>query len=541
MPEFLVFSPVLLIFIPIFTALIIYVIDQHKMSFLVFGGQALITVVFVAYLFFLAVNPDANTLVFGGWDERIGIGLLNDRTSLAFIALTIFIWWIVLLYTFNTNRKETKFLFFLMFLQGIFLGLIQTNDLFNMFVFLELITVLVTILITYKKSGPSFRAGIYYLLLNTIGAMVFLIGVILLYYVYGTINIQLIRENIALHSNTTTVKLAYIMMIAGISVKGALFPVFTWLPKAHGVAQSTISALLSGLIVKGALYMFIRINNEMFAFANYQTNALFFWIGATTAIVGVIFALSQKEMKQILAYHTISQVGIMMMGLSSLSPEVQFAGFLHIFNHAFFKSLLFLGTGMIIKVYQSKKVTDVRGVMKTMPVVAVVMIVGMLSISGSPMFNGFVSKSIVKYGFKDETLKTILFWIINLGTTTSFIKFSQILFGPKKDLKMERNIKQNASIILLAAACLAVGIVYIPLTEWFAGLDISNVKWLSFNSFLDYGIFLASGFIFYKLLIEKDYIVTRKIRELKITFENANYLFVLYLAVLALFVMRPFV
>jgi len=214
------------------------------------------------------------------------------------------------------------------------MGLLQTNDLFNLFVFLELTTVLVTILIAYKKSGPSFRAAIYYLLINTLGAMFFLIGVIFLYYAYGTINIQIILANIAEHSDTNVVKLAFVFMVGGISVKAALFPVFTWLPRAHGVAQSTISALLSGLIVKAALYIFIRINNQMFLLANYQMFEVFFWIGAVTALVGVTFALSQKDLKQILAYHTISQVGIMMMGLSSIFSMSQLGGLLHIVNHA---------------------------------------------------------------------------------------------------------------------------------------------------------------------------------------------------------------
>ena len=436
----MVYIPILLMFIPIFAAVLLYLFKHEKFSNIVFVAQISNIILFILYVIYLR-DGGQNLLILGGNEAQIRISFYNDSLSLTFLGLSILMWFVILLYTFNVNRKENKFLFFLMFLQGVFLGLLQTNDLFNMFVFLELITVLVTILIAYKKTGASYRAGIYYLLLNTVGALMFLIGIILVYYAYGTINIQLIQSFMATHSDTMTIQLAYVFMVAGMSVKAALFPVFTWLPKAHGVAQSTISALLSGLVVKGALYMFIRVHNEMFLPANYDTNALFFWIGAITALIGVMFALSQKDLKQILAYHTISQVGIMMMGISAISGLSYFGGFLHIFNHAFFKSLLFLGAGVVINAYQTKKVYEIKGVFKTMPWTAILLIIGMLSISGAPLLNGFVSKSLVKYDFKYDTVKMVIFTLINIGTITSFIKFSTILFGPKQAIIVERNIK----------------------------------------------------------------------------------------------------
>ncbi|MFU8792731.1 MAG: complex I subunit 5 family protein [Acholeplasmataceae bacterium] len=528
--------PILLIFIPIFAALLVYLVKDAKFSNIVFLAQGTMIVLFILYALFLRDNPDQALLILGGSEERIRISLYNDTLSLSFVGLTIGLWFIILMYTFNTNKKENKFLFFLMFLEGVFLGLIQTNDLFNLFVFLELMAVLVTILITYKKTGPSFRAGIYYLLLNTVGAMIFLIGIILIYYAYGTINIQWILANIALHSETTTVKLAYIFMISGISVKAALFPVFTWLPKAHGVAQSTISALLSGLIVKGALYMFLRINNEMFALANYGTSGFFFWLGAVTALTGVAFALSQKDLKQILAYSTISQIGIVMMGISSASSLSHFGGLLHIFNHAFFKSLLFLGAGVVIKVYHAKKIDEIKGVFRTMPWTAILLIVAMLAVSGAPLFNGYVSKTLIKYDFKDDVLKMAIFTLINLGTITYFIKFSSILFGPKQDLKVERNIKQHLSMTILAALCVFVGVFYQLIGQTLFNIDLSYVTWYRLEGILEYLLYVGIGVLLYTYVIQKDFYPIRKLRTTNITFESANYLFIVYLIILAIFV-----
>ena len=529
------YVPVLFVFIPVVTSIIIYLFKNPKVSLIMFVSQISMIVLFVLYALHLKENPNDALIVFGGWNIRFAITFYVDQLTLIFVGLTLLMWLVVMLYTYKTNKQETKFIFFLVFLEGVFMGLLQTNDLFNLFVFLELTTVIVTILIAYKKSGQSFRAAIYYLLINTLGAMFFLIGVIFLYYVYGTINIQIILSEIHLHSNSDVVKLAYIFMVGGISVKAALFPVFTWLPRAHGVAQSTISALLSGLIVKAALYIFIRVNNEMFAGANYQMGEVFFWVGAVTALVGVSFALSQKDLKQILAYHTISQVGIMMMGIASSAHLSQLGGILHIFNHALFKSLLFLGAGVVIKQYHSKKVYEIRGVMKTMPWTAVLLIIGMLSISGAPLFNGFVSKSLVKYDFKYDQVKMFIFSLINLGTVTSFIKFSQILFGPKKHMEKESNLRQHIAMSILGISCLLIGILYIPLGSSLLGESLHYVDLGYWRNWFEYILYVGLGLLFYKFVISKDYYPTRKLREVSITFENANYLFIIYLLVLSAF------
>jgi multicomponent Na+:H+ antiporter subunit D len=338
------------------------------------------------------------------------------------------------------------------------------------------------------------------------------------------------------HSDTMTIKLAYVLMLSGISVKAALFPLFTWLPKAHGVAQSTISALLSGLVVKGALYMLIRINHQMFQNANYGTEEMLFWIGTTTAIIGVIFALSQKDLKQILAYHTVSQVGIMLMGLSAITGLSFFGGFMHIFNHALFKSLLFMGAGVVIKVYNTKKVYEIRGVMKTMPWTGILLVVGMLSISGAPFFNGFVSKSLIKYAFKADLVKMVLFTLINIGTVTSFIKFSTILFGPKQSLRVRRNIKQHVGMSILAFMCLAIGILYLPLGKLY-GMDLSYVHLWDIMSFVDYIIYVGVGYLFYHYVIHKDFVFIQKIRGFSMTFEHANFLYLAYIILIGFVVL----
>jgi multicomponent Na+:H+ antiporter subunit D len=222
--------------------------------------------------------------------------------------------------------------------------------------------------------------------------------------------------------DANVVKLAYGFMITGFVLKGAVFPLYAWLPKAHGVAPSSISALLSGLIVKSSLYLFMRIHTGMFG-SPYQFGEVLFWLGMVSALAGVGFAMVQKDVKQILAYHTISQVGLMLVGLSFNQGTSFVGGWMHIIHHAIFKGLLFLAVGVIIKTYQTKKVYEIHGVMKTLPWTGILLVVGMLSITGAPLFNGYVSKTMIKYAFVHDEFKMFLF---NLYFFVSLFSFSAI-------------------------------------------------------------------------------------------------------------------
>jgi len=530
----MVFIPVALIFIPIISALIIYLFKKRFVNYLSIVAQLAVTVLMIMYFVNFKDSYSDTFVVFGLWDERIGISLFNDALSLSFVFLSVFIWWMVLLYTLHTKEDDYNFLFFLMFLEGVFLGLLQSNDLFNMFVFLELTTVLVTILIAFTKTGESFRAALYYLLLNTSGVLAFLLGIILVYNTFGTINVQLITTMMdSVYDGQILIKFAFVLMLAGISVKTALFPVFTWLPRAHGVAHSAISALLSGLIVKGGIYMFLRITS-MYEGASFAYHDFFFVIGGLTAVVGVVFAISQKDIKQVLAYHTVSQVGIIMMGISHIDEKVAYGGLLHVFNHAFFKSLLFFGAGIIVAQYGTKKIHDLRGVFKTMPFVSIFMIIGMLSITGAPLFNGFISKSVIKYGIEGD-IKYWVLYIVNIGTATSFVKLSQIFFGQKNQVVAKQMIVNYVPLFALSFACIIFGLMYIPISDGFFGIDLTYVKVTKFRSFVDYGVTLFIGYMIYTLLIKKDYLFVRKLRMFNLSFEKANYAFIIYIVAMTLY------
>lgn len=524
------FLPIYMIFTPIFASLIIYLFRNRVSNYLAFVAQIAITVIAIVYFSHFTGDFDSTFFVLGAWDGRIGISLQNDELSMIFVSLSIFAWWMVLLYSFDRNANY-NFLFFLMFLQGVFLGLLQTNDLFNMFVFLELTTIIVTILIAFNKAGYAFRAGLYYLLLNTSGVLLFLIGIVFIYFTFGTININYVTATMHVHSDTTIVRFAFILMMAGISVKSALFPVFTWLPRAHGAAKSAVSALLSGLIVKGGIYLFLRMN-EMFADANIDYHTFFFVIGAFTGYLGIIFAITQKDIKQMLAYSTVSQIGLIMMGLSSGNDQALAGGLLHVINHAIFKMMLFMIAGIIVKVYLTKKVDEVRGMFKTMPLISSMMILAMLAITGFPLLNGYISKSLVMYALEGN----IRYWVIfgmNIGTATLFVKMSQIFFGPKALSYPIPHLRQSIPLFILTLTILGIGNYLVFFEGAFLGMDFTALSPASWSAFVDYFITIGLAVIIHHYLVRPDKKPVRALRGFMLSFEHANYIFVLYAVVLA--------
>jgi multicomponent Na+:H+ antiporter subunit D len=320
--------------------------------------------------------------------------------------------------------------------------------------------------------------------------------------------------------------------MAAIGVKSAFFPVYNWLPKAHSAAPSVISALLSGLLVKSGLYVFIRIN-QMYGLETFRT--FFIILGIFTAVSGAIFAVSQKDIKQILAFSTVSQIGIIMIGLNQLDGNIT-GGIIHIFNHAFFKSLLFLSAGIIINTYKEKDTTLIRGMFRELPLVSIAVIIGFFSISGMPLFSGYLSKSIIKYRLEFDFVIYALHFI-DVLTIIYFMRILQIFKEPK-DLKVKYklNLKINSEvpIIVLSLLSIILGVFYKPIWEFFLKTSINYIELFVFKEWLIYLTKLIIGYLIYKILVEKDFSFMAKIRKTNITFPNTNYLFIIFITIMLL-------
>ena len=391
----------------------------------------LVQVAIVSLLLLSVINEGSTATVLGGWPRGVGIALKLDALSAAFVALTG--WFFLMLHLFNFHKKYMNrlFLFLLGILQGLLIGIFLASDLFNMYVLLELSTLVVAILIMYKRDKQAIYNGMIYMTVNLAGMTFVLLGIGFVYRTYGTLDLDQIALLVSQQADLRSAILPYSFVMTGIGVKAAVVLGYGWLPPAHGApsAPSIVSALLSGLQVKAGMFLFIRYQ-AVFAEA-LGTRELFLVLGVLTAVSGFLFAIAQRDVKLILAYHTVSQLGLIMVGLSVGTDTAWWGGVYHMINHALFKGLLFLTAGLVIHVYDTRNVYEIRGVLKRMPFVGVAMLAGVLGITGAPYFNGSVSKYLIQSGWT-APIGEYAILLINLGTAISFVKFSTMLFGTGK-------------------------------------------------------------------------------------------------------------
>ncbi len=504
----------LFIILPIATALIGYISHAKWYKILLILFQFFFLT--MAALNFIHVKAFGEKYeVIGGYEAGIGIALRADRFGSLLVLLCIFIFTCLLIYNYHKHYMTHLFMFLFLALQGLINGIFLSNDLFNIYVLVEVSTIVVSILIIFKKDAKSIYDGILYFLTNLASMTLFFLGIGFVYRVFGTLDIILIKERIALVEDPTILILPYVFMMTAVSLKSAVMPLFSWLPKAHGTASapSIISATLSGLYVKGGIYLFIRVS-DMFADV-FDIRVLFMFLGFTTAIAGFVFALSQTDIKLILAYHTISQVGLILFGLSIDSVYSYHGAIYHIFNHAVFKTTLFLTAGMIIEEYGTRDLREVRGLFQRMPYVAIAMIIAIFGITGAPLFNGSVSKYMIQKGAGHSLPYEIAFTIINLGTIMSFVKYSTMLFGRHTE-RFKIRWNQKFAILTLAGICFLGGVFGPVMMSYMFDIHIVISMDDYLHKLVIYGGQLAFGILFYHFLYHRIGLF-RTIREIELS------------------------
>ncbi|MCX7787545.1 MAG: proton-conducting transporter membrane subunit, partial [Spirochaetes bacterium] len=289
--------------------------------------------------------------VVGGWPTGIGIGQQLDGLAWVALALTYLIYLPVLLFSFSEGGYDSRFYFFLLLLQGGMAGIVLAYDVFNLFVFLEITGIAVYTLIAYQQKDRALFAGFKYLMLSSVGITLFLVGVFLFYRDTGSLQYETLREWVQAsvsdrNSPSLTLGAAFALatLLAGIGVRTAFLP-YTWLPDAHGFAPHPISASLSGVVIKVA---FIVVWKIITLLQLEGAREFLLWMGSAIALIGVLRALTQTDVKVLLAWHSVSQMGYVFAGFGA-GNEIAVTGSLyHMVSHAFFKALLFLSVGTVI-------------------------------------------------------------------------------------------------------------------------------------------------------------------------------------------------
>ncbi|ABR47360.1 NADH dehydrogenase (quinone) [Alkaliphilus metalliredigens QYMF] len=506
-----------LVLLPIFVAILMYLFPNKRMRMLAIFIQTFFLL--GAVLNFVAIRQHGPmTENLGGWSNYAGIILKCDLLSAALIMLTAILFLSMMIFSYSSSYSNKHFLFLFMTLQGLINGIFLSSDLFNIYVLIEVATIIVSVLIMFKKDTRSIYDGIVYLLMNFVAMTMFLFGVGFIYKTFGVLDFQGIQENIGLVTQPRSLVIGYALIITAVGLKSALIPLFSWLPKAHGTpsAPSIISAILSGLYVKIGVYLFIRVQ-QLFGGA-IDTSQYFLLLGFLTGVIGFILALSQSDLKLILAYHTVSQIGLIMIALNYPSSYAYWGGKYHIINHAFFKSTLFLTAGMIMKEYKTRNIWEIKGVFKRMPVVAIATIMAILGITGAPLFNGSISKYLIQSAVTGNITEYGIL-IVNLGTIISFVKYASILYGDSKVEPVPIDKYEGGIVLFLGFICLIGGIygekfIYLLFQQQVA---IDSIAYWEKAAL--YVVSLGIGGLIYKQVILKSQLLYR-VKELELSFND---------------------
>ncbi len=433
---------ILLIIVPLVTAILIPFID-------VFSNSARKVLVAFATLlefsigmFIIASNFNAImdnsfflTYYLGEWIPPIGITLSMDMLSLFFSTLISISLLLIVTYSIGfIGHHEGKYYVLIFLIWAAMHGIVLTGDIFNLDVFLELLLITSAPLVAFKRNRNGTEAAIKYMFYGTIGGLFVFIGVVLVYFNLGTLNFADISQNFS-NLSLFVQKIISFFFLTGIFIKMGVFPFHFWLSKAHSACPSSISALLSGVIVKVYVYVFIRLFWNVIGFdvlVATGLNHVILVIALISSIIGHIMALYENDVKRMLAYSTIANIGMIIAVLMINTKLALLAGLLHVVSHLLMKVSLFTATGYLLQFTPGHKRADLKGVAhKNMLIFSGFTIVagGMV---GFPPMIGFASKWYVIKAFLADGLH----WgalIIMLGSIFAFVYYIRyVITGYKK-------------------------------------------------------------------------------------------------------------
>jgi len=399
--------PVLVIVISLLSAFTILIVGRLNKKSCCFISIATILVQFVMSIFSLNHVRTVGTIRYwlGGWSPPWGIEYVVDALNAYVLVILLFLALICVTYSKRNIEHELPhkivhyYVIYQLLITGL-CGITVTGDIFNMYVFIE-ITSLSSYALIASRGKIALKASFTYLVLGSIGACFFLLGIGFLYSVTGSLNMHDLSLLLPPLYGNRVVQAAFVFFIVGLSIKMALFPLHTWLPDAHSFAPAEISALLSGIIIEVSTYAFIRVCFSVFTL-NFLALPIIFdflcWIAALGIIVGSILAIAQYNLKRMLAYSSVSQMGYIMLavGLSVSTHSALWGGLtpalMHILNHALMKGCLFLVAGAFIYKAELWNISDFQGLGRKMPYTCAAFVLAAISMIGVPPSVGFVSK-----------------------------------------------------------------------------------------------------------------------------------------------------
>lgn len=459
---------------------------------------SLVTLFLIVYnIWFLVIGYDSPIITkIGGWEAfkgiPVGIYLVYDGLS-AFILLTInLIAFLASFYAIGYIKRytaENNFYALLCLMIAGMNGVVLSGDIFNIYIFLEIAVIASYALVAFGTGKRELEASFKYQVLGGIASLLILLAIGIIYWQTGTLNLADISTILKTESQTTALIFTEMLLIAGFGLKAAMIPFHAWLPDAHSSAPSPISAMLSGVLIKAVgIYTLIRLFFNIFLIT-YQISLVITILGTLSMVIGVLLAIGQWDLKRLLAYHSISQMGYVVIGVGmgmmiivkngnqNIAALAIAGGLFHLINHAVFKGLLFLNAGAIEYMTGTRNLKRLGGLSKIMPVTSSTSLGASMAISGIPPFNGFFSKLLIIIAAvrAEFYLLAALAVFVNFVTLGSFMKFIRYAFYDKevtsvKFIAERLPFTMKFSMITMVTLCLLLSLLVLP---WFRDILIN--------------------------------------------------------------------
>jgi multicomponent Na+:H+ antiporter subunit D len=395
--------PALAIILPLLGAPLTLLLGQRRLAWFI-GVSVCVIGLLISLDLLRQVAADGAAISYhlGGWAPPWGIEIRVDLLN-AFVLLIVSAMaaWVFVYARRSVDteipaHKQTGFYAGLLLVYAGLAGITLTGDAFNAFVFLEISSLASYAVISMGRDRRALTAAFQYLVMGTIGATFYLIGVGFLYMMTGTLNMADLAQRLPAVSDTSTVQAGFAFLSVGIALKLAMFPLHLWLPNAYAFAPSVVSIFLAATATKVAVYLLLRMVFSVFGvdftFAQTHLEYLLLPLAMIAAISASLVAIFQTNLKRMLAYSSVAQIGYMLMGIAIGSAAGITATLLHLFNHALMKGALFMALGAVAMKIGSVQLHRLAGLGYHMPWTAGAFVVGALSLIGIPLTAGFLSK-----------------------------------------------------------------------------------------------------------------------------------------------------
>jgi multicomponent Na+:H+ antiporter subunit D len=406
------------------------------------------------------------SLQFGSWQAPFGISLVADLLSSIMVLITAVIGLAASIYSLGSmDEQREKFLYYpllqilLMGINGAFL----TGDIFNLYVWFEVMLISSFVLLALGGKREQLEGAIKYVTLNLVSSAIFLAAVGILYGIVWTLNMADIARKIPLVEQKELVTVVSFLFMVAFGIKAAVFPLFFWLPASYHTPPIAVSAIFAGLLTKVGVYALIRVFTLIFVQDTNFTHTVLLVIAGFTMLTGVLGAASQNDMRKILSFHIISQIGYMIMGLALFSPLAIAGAIFYIIHHIIVKTNLFLVSGVVDKMKGSFELKKIGGLYKYYPLLGLLFLIPALSLAGIPPLSGFWAKFVViKAGLEiDQMFIVGVALVVGLLTLFSMTKIWNEAFWKDDPRGSENVLSDSFSAITLSKKVLMLSPIII--------------------------------------------------------------------------------